>query len=87
MKTQQIEVFSDATNASVVRMPGRKYPGLVLQSDALVALDGASRAIGEYAAKTGDQELVRLVSRLQWRVEEMLESYKDAVASAGPWNE
>lgn len=35
MRTSTIEVFSEATNAAVVHMPGRRFPGVVLQGDTL----------------------------------------------------
>ncbi len=31
----QVEVFSQASNAAIVRMPGRHFPGVVVQGDTL----------------------------------------------------
>ncbi|HKD35261.1 MAG TPA: hypothetical protein VKB78_00630 [Pirellulales bacterium] len=35
MKRLELEVLSDASNAAVVRMPGRHFPGVVVQGDTL----------------------------------------------------
>ncbi|AKJ06064.1 hypothetical protein ATI61_110191 [Archangium gephyra] len=35
MQKKEIEVFSEASNAAIVRMPGRRFPGSVIQGDSL----------------------------------------------------
>ena len=35
MRIEQVEIYSDATNAAVMRHPGRRFPGLLLQGDTL----------------------------------------------------
>jgi hypothetical protein len=34
----EIESLSDATNAPVVRLPGRRFPGIVIQGDSLKSM-------------------------------------------------
>jgi hypothetical protein len=34
-RAQEPEVLSDVSNNAVVRMPGRRFPGLVIQGDSL----------------------------------------------------
>lgn len=38
MHVDQVEIFSDATNAVVMRHPGRRFPGLLVQGDTLYNL-------------------------------------------------
>ncbi len=38
MRVDQVEIFSDATNAAVMRHPGRRSPGLLAQGDTLYSL-------------------------------------------------
>ncbi len=38
MGTKPIEVFSEASNFGIVRMPGRRFPGCVIQGDSLSIL-------------------------------------------------
>jgi hypothetical protein len=38
MRTEPIEVFSDATNAAIMRHPGRRFPGVLVQGDTLYSM-------------------------------------------------
>ncbi|WP_313920227.1 hypothetical protein [Tahibacter sp.] len=38
MRTEIVEIYSDATNAAVLRHPGRHFPGVLVQGDSLYAL-------------------------------------------------
>jgi hypothetical protein len=38
MRVDRVEIFSDATNAAVMRHPGRRFPGLLVQGDTLYSL-------------------------------------------------
>ena len=38
MRTEEVEIYSDATNAAVMRHPGRKFPGVLIQGDTLYSL-------------------------------------------------
>ncbi|MGF7152078.1 hypothetical protein FHS96_005747 [Sphingomonas zeicaulis] len=35
MRTELVEIYSDAANAAVMRHPGRKFPGMLIQGDSL----------------------------------------------------
>lgn len=36
MKEMIVEVFSEATNSPVIRFPGRRYPGILIQGDTML---------------------------------------------------
>ena len=38
MRTANVEIFSDQTNAAVMRHPERRFPGVLVQGDSLYAL-------------------------------------------------
>ena len=38
MRIQEVEIYSDATNAVVLRHPERRYPGCLVQGDSLHGL-------------------------------------------------
>jgi hypothetical protein len=38
MRTESVEIYSDASNRAVMRHPGRKFPGLLVQGDTLYSL-------------------------------------------------
>lgn len=67
MRIEEVEIYSDATNAAVLRHPGRHYPGLLVQGDTLYTLcfsaDEACREIGRGGA--GYEEINALRGILQ----------------------
>ena len=58
MRKQEIEVFSDAVNAPVLRQPGRRFPGSLIQGDSLSVLWGLARSIRDRVAGHADEDLV-----------------------------
>lgn len=47
MRTGNVEIYSDQSNAAVLRHPGRRFPGVLIQGDTLHALcQQASEALG-----------------------------------------
>ena len=38
MQIKDVEIYSDQTNAAVMRHPGRRFPGVLVQGDSLYAL-------------------------------------------------
>jgi uncharacterized protein DUF6959 len=38
LRVDQVEIYSDATNAAIMRHPARRFPGLVIQGDSLNGL-------------------------------------------------
>jgi hypothetical protein len=38
MERVEVELFTDGSNNAVIRMPGRKFPGVVVQGDSLSIL-------------------------------------------------
>lgn len=45
MRVEQVEIYSDASNAAVLRHPGRRYPGCLVQGDSLHALVQSLHAV------------------------------------------
>jgi hypothetical protein len=38
MHVESVEIYSDATNAAILRHPGRRFPGILIQGDTLYNL-------------------------------------------------
>ena len=38
MRTELVEIYSDQTNSAILRHPGRKFPGVLVQGDTLYSL-------------------------------------------------
>jgi hypothetical protein len=51
MRTEPVEIYSDATNQAILRHPGRRFPGVLVQGDTLSILHGQVALVLE---KNGD---------------------------------
>ena len=56
MKKLEIEVYSEASNSAVVRMPGRRFPGVVLQGDSLSILLDEALCVLKHIKPSGDDD-------------------------------
>lgn len=59
MEKIELEVFSQAVNYGIVKMPGRRFPGFVIQGDSLQALYINAKGILESVKNiTTDSDLI-----------------------------
>jgi hypothetical protein len=79
MRTATVEIFSDTTNAAVLRHPDRRFPGVLVQGDILysmcVAADASCRAVKPQLGNVAYEEINDLRNRL-WS---LLNHYKSAL--------
>lgn len=70
MRTEPVEIYSDATNAAVMRHPGRNFPGMLIQGDTLHSLSSMAAAALAGAEPDSDHwhDLKELAEELQSRV-------------------
>jgi hypothetical protein len=78
-----VEIFTEIGNDAVVRLPGRKFPGLLVQGDTFHSLVLAIKTICERAQLAGDEELAGEADLLKDRLETMLGRYEEALHSHG----
>ena len=64
MMAEFAKLISAATNYAVVQLPGRNFPGVVIQGDSLHSLLEQVSDIQKLTAKHRDQELTEEVSSL-----------------------
>lgn len=65
MYTASVEIYSDETNAAIMRHPGRRFPGFLVQGDSLHALCVLADAACEKAkSSTAYDDLNRLRNAL-----------------------
>ncbi|KRG69329.1 DUF6959 family protein [Pseudoxanthomonas dokdonensis] len=78
MRNENVEIYSDQSNAAVIRHPGRKFPGVLIQGDTLNALCvQASDALG--AGSDAREELEGLRDALY----SLLGHYKTVLSEHG----
>lgn len=80
MRTATVEIYSDATNAAIVRVQGRKFPGVVIQGDTLNELVKVAQHISYSTSSTGEEELELDAKELAEQLTQLLEHYKLVLA-------
>ena len=60
MKTEIVEIYSDASNAVVIRHPGRKFPGVLIQGDTLCIMVDTLSSVVEKSASLPDETATEL---------------------------
>ena len=60
MHIDNVEIYSDQTNAAVIRHPGRRFPGVLIQGDSLFSLcvqadDACAAARGKLGSDAYDE--------------------------------
>jgi hypothetical protein len=90
MRTETVEIYSDASNTVVMRHPGRQFPGVLIQGDTLHNL---YCSIAEVAAATHellDDELVAELEDARNQLSGLVLHYKRVMAEhhlSLPFNE
>jgi hypothetical protein len=51
MERIEVELFTDASNNAVIKVPGRRFPGVLIQGDSLSALRGDVARIAQACAQ------------------------------------
>lgn len=83
MKTVNMELFTPPGNNAIVRLPGRKYPGIVLQGDSLHVLFGLICEIRKKTEDLGGRDLLDSVDDLHQQVQQMLDFYEHVCRENG----
>ena len=64
----EVEVLSDVVNQTILRLPGRRHPGVVVQGDAMEQLNSLAkrvhRAIEQHDLKAAEDASVELAELL-----------------------
>ncbi len=77
------EVLSQSVNLPVIRMPGRKYPGVLIQGDTLSSLYTLSQMICRRTEHSEDTELTELSEELASELARILTEYERVLKCKG----
>ena len=85
MKEAEVELYSEATGAAIVRVPGRRFPGVVLQGDSLSILHVNAKDLSTRLKELGvqDEELLYAAQELQEQLLSRLLHYQQVLAVHG----
>ena len=76
MRVEPVEIYSDASNNAVMRHPGRRFPGVLVQGDNRYAM---CRTVDEICCKAHDrldQETYEALNELRNNLWARLNQYK-----------
>ena len=82
MEQKILEVYSETSNYGIVKMPGRSFPGCVVQGDSLAILCGYARSIHLRATELdGHNDLVDEARELLDLLQGRLRHYEHVLAN------
>lgn len=79
MERVEIEVLSEDTNYAVVRMPGRQFPGSVIQGQNLMQLFDAAKLVHTLALETDNRKLISAAFGLLEEIEFRLNHFGEVI--------
>lgn len=80
MRKSDVEIYSDTINFAVMRHPDRKYPGALIQGDALFVLCRIADDACNEAKAAGCQNVFEEMNELRNALWERLNHYKQVLA-------
>lgn len=83
MKKIEIEVLSEGTNCPVVQIPGRQFPGVVIQGDSLKNLLNLSKEIALLAKGVASEELMETATELNELLAGYVGNYESIMRNCG----
>lgn len=83
MKTIEVEILSEKSNCPVVQMPGRRFPGVVLQGDSLKILLGLSEDIVSLTKEYTSENLKETAAQLSELLAGYVENYESTMRRCG----
>jgi len=83
MRKIEIDVLSEAANCPVVQMPGRRFPGVVLQGDSLRILLDSADEVQQLCSSIRNVDLTAAVALLRQKLAGYVASYEATMTEAG----
>jgi hypothetical protein len=83
MRTDTVEIYSDLTNSAIMRHPGRKFPGVLVQGDTMHIWCSTLDAICQNARGKVDEDTYIELNELRNRLWSSLTHYKQVLGEHG----
>lgn len=83
MERVEVELFTDGSNNAVVQMPGRNFPGVLIQGDSLSVIRADVANIRDACRTEGATEALELAEFLLEDLDAIMLRYTDALERHG----
>jgi hypothetical protein len=83
MKIEPVEILSEAPNIPVLRIPGRKFPGSLVQGDSLSILVQEAQELLSFVQVTGNEEAITVARDHLEKLQDRLEHYEKVLCAHG----
>jgi hypothetical protein len=83
MRTEPVKIYADASNAAVMRHPGRRFPGVLIQGDTLWNLCRSLDAAHAGARGRLDEAAFDELDHVRDQLRGLLAHYADALRAHG----
>jgi Xaa-Pro aminopeptidase len=83
MRKESVEIYSDETNRAVMRHPGRKFPGVLVQGDTLYSLCKSADEACEAARKAHCNEASEVLNAVRNQLWSLVNHYKSVLHEHG----
>ena len=79
MKKEEVEIYADTSDFAVMRHPGRKFPGSLIQGDSLKILISDLKEAQEELGSGNYEEVMDILSDIEERLQDRLDVYLKAI--------
>ena len=83
MRTDAVEIYSDASNYAVMRHPGRRFPGCLVQGDSLSILCSGADAVRMLLDRGEIDEARAELDELRAKLWDRLKHYEEVLQEHG----
>jgi len=81
--TREVTILDDTTNATVVKLPWRKYPGVVVQGDSLKVLQEEVLEAIHALQEQDHQSAKEVLGGISDKIADLLARFEAALSAAG----
>jgi hypothetical protein len=83
MRSEPVEIYSDMTNAAVMRHPGRRFPGILVQGDTLWTMCSRADWVCQSARALLDDQAYGELNELRNHLWSLMTHYKSVLLENG----
>ena len=76
-------ILAEVPNSGIVQLPGRRFPGVVVQGDSLSSMFDELASALVHAKNRGDEEAYYATFAVASRLQELLAAYEDTLRAIG----